>query len=127
MKINASVEGVAPLLMNRYAGGDEDVKKGKAKMKKTYIPEEEAEKSCYRTSDKKLFLPSTHFKASMVKAATDFKITGKKTPILRTKMDHFWFRIFLDWTILQKRHLDKTTTDCSPLIGNLPLNPNTLK
>jgi len=79
MKINASVEGVAPLLMNRYAGGDEDVKKGKAKMKKTYVPEDEAEKSCYRTSDKKLFLPSTHFKASMVKAAVDFKITGKKT------------------------------------------------
>ena len=36
-------------------------------------------KKAYRTDDKKLFLPSTHFKAAMVKAATDFKMTGRKS------------------------------------------------
>jgi len=47
--------------------------------KKVYVPEDEAERKTYRTEDGKLFLPSTHFKASMVKAAADFKMVGRKT------------------------------------------------
>ena len=77
VKIKVKVKGVSPLLMNKftYDGGDEILKRGK----KVYIPEEEAEVKTYRTEEGKLYLPNTHFEASMVKAATDFKMTGRKT------------------------------------------------
>lgn len=73
-KIKVEINGVSPLLMHRFIGEDK-----KARKKQVYVPEEIAEKAAYRTDDGKLFLPSTHFKASMVKASTDFKFRGKKT------------------------------------------------
>ncbi len=76
VKVKVSVEGVAPLLMNKFV----ETKSSESKRgKKVYVPSEEAEKKTYRTTDEKLCLPNTHFKASMVKAATDFKMTGRKT------------------------------------------------
>jgi len=76
VKVKVSVEGIAPLLMNKFT----ETKSTESKRgKKVYNPEEEAEKKTYRTEDKRLYLPSTHFKASMVKAATDFKMSGKKS------------------------------------------------
>lgn len=75
-KVLVSVKGIAPLLMNRF---NDVVETSSKRGKKTYDPTEEAEKKSYRTEDKKLFLPATHFKASMVKAATDIKQAGKKT------------------------------------------------
>lgn len=76
MKIKVSVEGTAPLLMNRFCiTPAEESKRGK----KVYDSSEEAEKKAYRTADKKLYLPNTHFKAAMIKAATDFKMSGKKS------------------------------------------------
>lgn len=76
VKVEVSIEGVAPLLMNKFT----EVKSSESKRgKKVYDPSTEAEKKTYRTETGKLFLPSTHFKASMVKAATDFKMSGKKS------------------------------------------------
>ena len=76
VKVKVSVEGNAPLLMNKFI----ETKTTESKRgKKVYDPVEEAEKKTYRTEDGKLYLPNTHFKASMVKAATDFKMVGKKT------------------------------------------------
>jgi len=76
VKVNVSVKGIAPLLMNKFIGDKPtESKRGK----KVYIPEDEAERKTYRTSDGKLFLPNTHFKASMIKASTDFKMSGRKS------------------------------------------------
>ena len=76
VKIDVKVKGIAPLLMNKFV----EEQSGESKRgKKVYVPEEEAEKKTYRTDDGKLYLPSTHFKASMVKASSDFKMTGRKT------------------------------------------------
>lgn len=75
VKIKVRIKGVAPLLMNKFAV---EVKTS-SRAKKVYVPEEEAERKTYRTKDGKLYLPSTHFKASMVKAGTDFKMSGKKS------------------------------------------------
>ena len=76
MKVNVKVQGVAPLLMNKFVVAE---KTASSRAKKVYVPEEEAEKKTYRTEEEKLFLPSTHFKAAMIKAGTDFKMSGKKT------------------------------------------------
>ncbi len=75
MRYKVKVEGKAPLLMNRFSVEE----KTTSRAKKVYVAEDEAEKKTYRTEDGKLFLPSTHFKAAMVKAATDFKMTGRKS------------------------------------------------
>ncbi len=75
VKYKVKIKGKAPLLMNRFSVEE----KSTSRAKKVYVPKDEAEKKTYRTEDGKLFLPSTHFKASMVKAATDFKMTGRKT------------------------------------------------
>ena len=76
VKYKVKIQGKAPLLMNKFIYVQE---KSSSRAKKVYIPEDEAEKKTYRTEDGKLFLPSTHFKASMTKAATDFKMTGRKS------------------------------------------------
>lgn len=75
VKYKIKVIGKAPLLMNKFSVEE----KTTSRAKKVYVAEDEAEKKTYRTEDGKLFLPSTHFKASMVKAATDFKMTGRKS------------------------------------------------
>ena len=76
VKVEVSVKGIAPLLMNKFI----EVQSTESKRgKKVYVPEEEAEKKTYRTSEDKLFLPNTHFKASMIKASTDFKMSGRKS------------------------------------------------
>ena len=76
MKYKVRIKGVAPLLMNRFSV---DTEKKSTRKKKVYVAEEEAERKTYRTSKGELFLPSTHFKASMIKASTDFTMTGRKT------------------------------------------------
>jgi len=75
-EIIVKVKGTAPLLMNKFV---ENKETSSQRGKKIYIPEKEAERKTYRTKDKKLFLPSIHFKASMVKASTDFKMAGRKS------------------------------------------------
>jgi len=74
-RIKVKVKGKAPLLMNRFSVEE----KTSVRAKKVYVPKEEAERKTYRTKDKKLYLPNTHFKASMIKSGTDFKMTGRKT------------------------------------------------
>lgn len=76
VKIEVKVKGVAPLLMNKFNPPTEvESKRGK----KVYVAEDEAKRKEYRNEDGKLYLPNTHFKASMVKASADFKMTGRKT------------------------------------------------
>ena len=78
VKIDVKVKGTAPLLMNRFVDTSQDPGKS-SRGKKVYEPADEAEKKAYRTADGKLYLPGTHFKASMVKAGADIKMTGRKT------------------------------------------------
>jgi len=75
VKYKVKIKGKAPLLMNKFSVEE----KTTSRAKKVYVPEKEAERKTYRTEKGKLFLPSTHFKAAMVKAATDFKMTGRKS------------------------------------------------
>ena len=75
MKIKVKVKGTAPLIMHKFVPTEGTASRGK----KVYIPEEEAEKVAYRNDKGDLVLPTTHFKASMVKSAVDFPAKGKKS------------------------------------------------
>ncbi len=75
MKIKIKVKGIAPLIMHKFVPTEGTASRGK----KVYIPEDEAEKVAYKDEKGKLVLPTTHFKASMVKSAVDFPAKGKKS------------------------------------------------
>ncbi len=70
------MKGTAPYVMHKFVIADDSTS---SRGKKVYIPKEEAEKVAYRNEEGKLVIPSSHFKAAMVKAATDFQAKGKKT------------------------------------------------
>lgn len=73
-KISVKVTGVAPLLINKYV-----IKQAGERKKSTQDFLEVAEEKAYRNKDNRLYIPTTNFKAAMIKAATDFKISGKKS------------------------------------------------
>lgn len=75
MKIEVKVKGISPLLLHRYA----TEQKTSSRAQKVYIPEEQAEKACYRNEKNQIYIPSTHFKGAMIKSAVDFVYKGKKT------------------------------------------------
>jgi len=76
MEIKVTVKGTAPLLLHKYVEADASTSK---KKKKVYVPEEEAEKVCYRTEDGQVYIPATHFKGAMIKSGVDFIYSGRKT------------------------------------------------
>ena len=63
--------------MNRFSSEQQGTSSNRAK--KVYVPKEEAERKTYRTKDGKLYLPNAHFKSSMIRSGTDYKMAGKKT------------------------------------------------
>ncbi len=75
MKINVKIKGTAPLLLHKFAPEE----KVSSRTKKVYVPEEEAEKACYRNEQGQVFIPSTHFKGAMIKSGVDYTYKGKKT------------------------------------------------
>lgn len=75
--IDVEITGIAPLLQNRFPIEEQGQNKSKA-TKKVYNPEEEAKK-CLYLRDGKVYQPAEHIYQSMVRAATDFKFSGKKT------------------------------------------------
>ena len=79
-EINITIEGTAPLLMNRYnVEAELERQKGK-RITKKYIPKEEAEKAAYWSSSGKklLIIPSEVIYASLLNASSFHKI-GKRS------------------------------------------------
>ena len=75
MKIQCKVKGISPYIMHKFVVEESTT----SRAKKVYDPVIDAEKVTYRNDEGKLVIPSAHFKAAMVKAGTDFKMTGRKT------------------------------------------------
>lgn len=76
--IEVQIKGVCPLLQNRFCTEKEGENKSKAK-KKTYVPEDEAEKALYRNEEGFIYEPSEHVLGALIRAAANFKFEGKKT------------------------------------------------
>jgi len=74
--IKVTIEGLTPLLMNKYNVEAELQRQKGHRISKTYVPEEEAEKSAYWSSGKKkeLIIPSEIIYASMLNASSFHKI-----------------------------------------------------
>lgn len=82
--IEVTIEGVCPMLMNRFQMKTAEEESGAARRDEQRTPEDEAEKGLYKTKDGKVFVPSTWIEAALRDAAKEYK-KGKsnwKTTIL---------------------------------------------
>ena len=78
LKFDAHIRGVAPILFNRFP--DEDNLDDKSKRNVGILnKDEQVEKSLYKTEDGKVYQPAEHLIGAMIKAGTNFKLTGKKS------------------------------------------------
>lgn len=78
LKFNVTIKGISPLLFNRFP--EEENAEGRSKGKKAILSKaEQVEMSLYRTSDGRVYQPAEHILGSMIKAAPNFKLEGKKT------------------------------------------------
>ena len=73
--IEVEIKGVAPYLMHRFPGETADTKGQKKTGRKDYTLQ--AEESLYRDEKGVIYVPSTQIEGAIVKASTDFQITGK--------------------------------------------------
>jgi hypothetical protein len=78
LKFDCHIKGISPLLFNRYPEEDNADQKSKGK-KAVGTKDEQVEKSLYHMTDGKIYQPSEHVLGAMIKAATNFKLEGKKT------------------------------------------------
>jgi hypothetical protein len=69
------LKGVSPYLMHRYPDETADTKSQKKTGRKDY--KDEAEVSLYKDEKGIIYVPSTSVEGCIVKAASDFQITGK--------------------------------------------------
>jgi len=77
-KYEIEVTGIAPLLMNRFDVAEHSEGASKKK-KKVFIAANDAEHSCYRNKNNKLFMPNEWFFAALIKAGVKQTYEGKKT------------------------------------------------
>ena len=77
--VDVKVRGVSPLLQNRFPMPDyEDMGKGGHTQTGSRDYREQWRDSLYVTRDGEIYQPAVHFERSMVKAAVNFKIQGKR-------------------------------------------------
>ncbi len=74
--ISCHIRGTRPLLMNAFVS---DSGNGLTKKGRIYDDNDEAQKRLYLGPDGSICTPATHIEACMVKSASDFKFSGKKT------------------------------------------------
>lgn len=91
--VDCKVRGIAPLMQHRFPMPDfDDMGKGGKKQTGEKDYTQEWRNYLYVNSSGQIFQPSIHFEAAMTKAATNFKITGRRG---KTYKDLFSGNIFV--------------------------------
>lgn len=77
-----TIEGVSPLLINRFKEQDEVPQKMKKSGKKDYgTPREQAESAAYQDPDGKIWIPSTWPKGCLSTVASDYKLPSSRKSV----------------------------------------------
>lgn len=91
--VSVKAKGVSPLMQHRFPMPTfEEMVKGGTKSTGAKDYTKEWKEYFYETKDGMIFQPAAHFEASMVKAAVNFKITGKRG---KTYKDLFRAAVFV--------------------------------
>jgi hypothetical protein len=105
------VKGISPMLQHRFPVPDlEDMSKGGTQVTGAKDYTQEWRTYFYANSNNEIYQPATHFEAAMVKAAVNFKITGKGR---KTYRDLFKAAVFVTPEEIQLGHKvpDELDTD----------------
>lgn len=77
--VNASISGIAPLMQHRFPIPPDVLNpKGGKRVSGSVDFSQEWREYFYATSDGSIYQPASHLEGAMVKAATQFKVTGKR-------------------------------------------------
>lgn len=77
--VNVKVEGVAPLMQHRFPIPPDVLKqKGGKRVSGSVDYSQEWREYLYATPQGEIYQPSSHFEGALVKAAAQFKVTGKR-------------------------------------------------
>lgn len=81
--VEAKIEGISPLLINRFTESSEEPVKMKKSNKKDYgTPREQASKTAYYDDEsKKLWVPSTWFKGTLASVSSDYKLPSSRKSV----------------------------------------------
>lgn len=92
--VNTIVQGVAPLMQHRFPVPDlAQMSKGGKKSTGSKDYTEEWREYLYVNSAHQIYQPSSHFEGALVKAAANFKVTGKRG---KSYKDLFLGSVFID-------------------------------
>lgn len=79
MNYKVTIEGISPLLINRFSENAEVSETIKRSGKKDYgTPREQAEKTAYKDEDGKIWIPSIWIKGAITTISSDYKIPGSR-------------------------------------------------
>lgn len=92
--VSVSVKGTAPLLQHRFPMPElAEMSKGGHKHSGAKDYSEEWREYFYSNGDGEIYQPATHFEGALIKAAVNFKITGKRG---KTYKDLFKSAVFVN-------------------------------
>jgi hypothetical protein len=77
-KINVTIRGISPLLMHRFPENEGKIEEKSKKRAGNPEYEKEVEQGIYKFPDGKPYQPASHIEGTMIKASTNFQISGKK-------------------------------------------------
>lgn len=79
MNYKVTIEGVSPLLINRFGEDSEVTETIKRSGKKDYgTPREQAEKTAYKDDDGTIWIPSVWLKGAITTISSDYKVPGSR-------------------------------------------------
>jgi len=108
-KVDVTIEGISPLLMNRHAF-PEEVEKVNKDDRELY----DYELAKYKMEDGRLYTPCDHIIASMTKAAVEYKIEGQGK---KTYKDSVRAGIFIE-----PEQIPHKIQDCEPFRAFVSIN-----
>lgn len=80
--VTVKIEGISPILINRFKEQDEIPTKMKKAGKKDYgTPREQATATAYQDPDGKLWIPSAWIKGAIQTIASDYKLPGSRKSV----------------------------------------------
>lgn len=80
--VEVEIEGISPLLINRFKEQDEMPVKMKKAGKKDYgTPRQQAESTAYQDNDGKIWIPSSWIKGTITAVSSDFKLPSSRKSV----------------------------------------------
>jgi len=75
--VEATIEGICPMLMHRYVMEDEAAEKKAVRKDRQFDPKEDAEKGMYKNASGEVYIPSSWIEATLRDTSKEFKGRGK--------------------------------------------------